>query len=258
MVTAAQVGTAWFHIRQLVRVMQSHVSEVDSEFFLPCIPGTRWEKCHHDEVFYDSFAYTMTDPVEQDISGLIAAWGSGDEQALDCLMPLVYAEVRRIARRHLGRGTPGNTLESAALANEAYLKLVRTGSVHCEGRLHFLALCSQIIRRILVDHARNRCYAKRGGGAIQVTLDEGVIAAGARPVDVLALDEALASLFEFDPRKARVVELRYFGGMSVEETAESLGISQETAKRDWKMAKTWLFGELTRIHIPSAADGRIA
>jgi len=150
MVTAAQVGTAWFHIRQLVRVMQSHVSEVDSEFFLPCIPGTRREKCHHDEVFYDSFAYTMTDPVAQDISGLIAAWGSGDEQALDCLMPLVYAEVRRIARRHLGRGTPGNTLESAALANEAYLKLVRTGSVHShvspivKGQRHHLPLNSRL------------------------------------------------------------------------------------------------------------------
>ncbi len=158
-------------------------------------------------------------------------------------MPLVYPEVRRIARRHLGRGTPGNTLESAALANEAYLKLVRAGSIHCESRLHFLALCSQIIRRILVDHARKRGYAKRGGGAIQVTLDEGVIAAETRPVDMLALDEALASLFEFDPRKARVVELRYFGGLSIEETAEILGISQETAKRDWKMAKAELLAK---------------
>jgi len=187
----------------------------------------------------------MTYPVARDISGLISAWGSGDEQALDCLIPLVYPEVRRIARRHLGRKMPGNTFESAALANEAYLKLVRAGRVDCENRTHFLALCSQIIRRILVDHARKHGYAKRGGGAIQVTLDEGVIATETRPVDVVALDEALASLFEFDPRKARVVELRYFGGLSVQETAEILGISQETAKRDWKMAKTWLFGKLT-------------
>jgi RNA polymerase sigma-70 factor (ECF subfamily) len=186
----------------------------------------------------------MTDPVPRDISRLIAAWGSGDEHALNSLMPLVYPELRRIARRQLGCRPPGQTLESAALANEAYLKLVRAGGVLCEDRLHFLALCSQIIRRILVDHARKRRYAKRGGGAIQVTLDEGVIAAGTRPVDVLALDEALASLFKFDPRKARVVELRYFGGMSVEETAEILRISQETAKRDWKMAKAWLFGKL--------------
>ncbi len=131
------------------------------------------------------------------------------------------------------------------MANEAYLKLVRAGGVRCESRVHFLALCSQIIRRILVDHARNRAYAKRGGGVVQIPLDEGVVAARARHVDVLALDEALASLFEFDPRKGRVVELRYFGGLSVAETAEFLGISPETAKRDWKMAKAWLFGELT-------------
>jgi RNA polymerase sigma-70 factor (ECF subfamily) len=181
----------------------------------------------------------------RDISGLIAAWGSGDEQALRSLMPLVYPELRRIARRHLGRCQAGHSLESAALANEAYLKLVRAGGVRCEGRVHFLALCSQMIRRILVDHARNRGYAKRGGGAVQISLDEGAVAAGARQVDVLALDEALASLFEFDPRKGRVVELRYFGGLSVAETAEVLGISPETAKRDWKLAKAWLFSELT-------------
>jgi len=187
----------------------------------------------------------MTVEGARDISELIAAWGSGDGQALHSLMPLVYPQLRRIARRHLARCQIGHTLESAALANEAYLKLVRAGGVRCESRVHFLALCSQIIRRILVDHARNRGYAKRGGGAVQIPLDEGVIAAKARQVDVLALDEALASLFEFDPRKGRVVELRYFGGLSVDETAEFLGISPETAKRDWKMAKAWLFGELT-------------
>jgi RNA polymerase sigma factor (TIGR02999 family) len=187
----------------------------------------------------------MTVEGPRDISELIAAWGSGDEQALHCLMPLVYPRLRRIARQHLARCQVRHTLESAALANEAYLKLVRAGGIRCESRVHFLALCSQIIRRILVDHARNRGYAKRGGGAMQVSLDEGVIAAKARQVDVLALDEALATLSEFDPRKGRVVELRYFGGLSVDETAEYLGISPETAKRDWKMAKAWLFGELT-------------
>jgi RNA polymerase sigma-70 factor (ECF subfamily) len=182
----------------------------------------------------------------RDISGLIAAWGNGDEQALSRLMPLVYPELRRIAKRHLGHRQPGHSLESAALANEAYLKMVRAGGVPCENRAHFLALCSQIIRRILVDHERNRGYAKRGGGAVQIWLDEGAVAAGTRKdVDVLVLDEALASLSEFDPRKGRVVELRYFGGLSVAETAEFLGISPETAKRDWKMAKAWLFGQLT-------------
>src|SRR5450432_785306 len=161
--------------------------------------------------FVQFFCVTFSDTMSgEDISGLIAAWGGGDEQALGSLIPLVYPELRRIARRHLGRQA-GHSLESAALANEAYLKLVRAGGVRCENRVHFLALCSQIIRRILVDHARNRGYAKRGGGAVQVPLDEGEIPARAREVDVLALDEALASLFEFDPRKGRVVELRYFG-----------------------------------------------
>jgi RNA polymerase sigma-70 factor (ECF subfamily) len=181
----------------------------------------------------------------RDISGLIAAWGEGDELALDRLLPLIYPELRRIARRHLVRCQAGHTLESAALANEAYLKLVRAGGVHCENRVHFLALCSQIIRRILVDHARTRGFAKRGGGTVQIPLDEAVIAAKGRQVDVLSLDEALASLSKIDPRKGRVVELRYFGGLSVEETAEIVGISPETAKRDWKMAKAWLFAELT-------------
>ena len=196
----------------------------------------------------------MTAESLRDISGLIAAWGSGDENALRSLMPLVYPELRRIARRRLGRCQASHSLESAALANEAYLKLVRAGGIRCEGRVHFLALCSQIIRRILVDHARNRGYAKRGGGAVQVTLDEGAVAAGARQVDVLALDEALASLFEFDRRKGRVVELRYFGGLSVAETAEVLKISPETAKRDWRVAKAWLFGELSGKKSPLAGN----
>ena len=181
----------------------------------------------------------------RNISGLIAAWGEGDEQALSRLMPLVYPELRRIARHHLGRRQAVHTLESAALANEAYLKLVRAGSVACESRVHFLALCSQIIRRILVDHARSRGYAKRGGNAEHVPLDHLLLGAQARGIELLALDEALEALSKIDARKGRVVELRYFGGLSVEETAEVLGISPETAKRDWKMAKAWLFGELT-------------
>ena len=160
-------------------------------------------------------------------------------------MSLVYPELRRIARQHLDRRQPGHTLESAALANEAYLKLVRAGSVRCESRVHFLALCSQIIRRIPVDHARNRGYAKRGGDAVRVPLDEALLGAEARGIEILALDEALESLSKIDSRKGRVVELRYFGGLSVEETAEILRISPETAKRDWKMAKAWLYGELT-------------
>jgi RNA polymerase sigma-70 factor (ECF subfamily) len=137
-------------------------------------------------------------------------------------------------------------LESAVLANEAYLKLVRAGRIRCENRVHFLALCSQIVRRLLVDHARKRGYVKRGGGTVQVSLDEGLLAGRTRQADVLALHDALASLSELDPRKARLVELRYFGGLRVAEAAEVLAISPETAKRDWKIAKAWLFGELTK------------
>jgi RNA polymerase sigma factor (TIGR02999 family) len=181
---------------------------------------------------------------QRDISGLIAAWGGGDEKALPGLMSAVYPELRRMARQQLGRHA-GRTLESAALANEAYLKLIRAGAIRCENRVHFLALCSQIIRRILVDHARSRGYAKRGGNAECVPLDEVIIGAQARGIDILALNEALDSLAGLDARKARVVELRYFGGMSVEETAKVLGITPVRVKRDWKSAKTWLYGVMT-------------
>jgi RNA polymerase sigma-70 factor (ECF subfamily) len=190
----------------------------------------------------------MTVDGPRDISGLIAAWGKGDEQARGSLVSLVYPELRRIARRHLGRRQPGHSLESAALANEAYLKLIRAGGVRCENRVHFLALCSQIIRRILVDHARKRGYAKRGGNAVRVPLDDVLAGARARGIEILALDGALESLSKVDGRKCRVVELRYFGGLNVEETAEVMGISPETVKRDWKMAKAWLFGALTGNH----------
>jgi RNA polymerase sigma-70 factor, ECF subfamily len=187
----------------------------------------------------------MTPKAPADISGLLAAWNNGDEEALGRLMPVVYPELRRIARRHLDRRPGGQTLESAALANEAYLKLVRAGCIRCENRVHFLALCAQIMRRILVDHARSRGYAKRGGNAQRVPLDDVLLMARARGIEMLALDEALQSLSEIDARKCRVVELRYFGGLSVEETAEVLGISAETAKRDWKMARIWLLAQIT-------------
>jgi RNA polymerase sigma factor (TIGR02999 family) len=180
-----------------------------------------------------------------DITGLLAAWSDGDADALDRLIDLVYPELRRIARRHLDRGHVDQSLESAALANEAYLKLVRAGGIRCENREHFLALCSQIIRRILVDHARSRRFAKRGGDALRVPLDEVLLAAQTHGIEVLALDEALDALGRIDGRKSRVVELRYFGGLSIEETAKVLGVSVDTAKRDWRMARAWLIAELT-------------
>lgn len=182
----------------------------------------------------------------QEISVLLAAWSKGDEEALKELVAAVYPEMRRIARQHLGRNAPDHTLQSAALANEAYLKLIRAGSIQCENRVHFYALCAQIIRRILVDHARKQQFAKRGGDAVRVPLEEALLGTRARGVEVLALHEALGSLSKIDPRKGRVVELRYFGGLSVEETAEYLEISPETVLRDWKMAKTWLFRELAK------------
>lgn len=203
-----------------------------------------------DELFCGRIWTGVTPERPQDISGLIAAWGNGDEAALSGLMSYLYPELRRVARQHLGRRNAGHSLESAAVANEAYLKLMRVGGIRCENRVHFLALCAQVIRRILVDHARNRGYAKRGGYAVRVPLDEVLLGAQARGIEVLALDEALESLSKIDGRKVRVVEMRYFGGLSVEETAEALEISPETVKRDWKMAKAWLLaalrGELDR------------
>ena len=183
------------------------------------------------------------DQKQHDITGMLAAWNGGDVEALDRLMGFVYPELRRIARQYLARRR-GVSLESAALANEAYLKLVHSGGIRCENRAHFLALCAQMIRRILVDHARRRGVAKRGGDALRVPLDEALVAAETRGIDMLAFDEALESLSRIDPRKARVVELRYFGGLSIEETAEVLNISADTAKRDWRMARAWLIAEL--------------
>jgi RNA polymerase sigma factor (TIGR02999 family) len=182
----------------------------------------------------------------QDISRLLAAWSDGDGAAIKDLMPMVYADLRRIARQYLGRRAADHTLQSAALANEAYLRLIRVRGIRCDNRSHFFALCAQMIRRILVDYARKHRYAKRGGDAVRVPLDEAVIGTRDRDVGVLALDEALRSLSEIDPRKARVVELRYFAGLTVEQTAEVLQISPETVLRDWRMARTWLFRELTR------------
>jgi RNA polymerase sigma factor (TIGR02999 family) len=180
------------------------------------------------------------------VSALVAAWGAGDEQALAPLMSILYPDLRRMARQLLRRGPPNHSLESAALANEAYLKLLRTGGIKCENRVHFLALCSQITRRILVDHARQRESLKRGGDVIRVPLEDGIVSPEADNVETLALHDALDVLAETDPRKARVVECRYFGGLTIEETAEALGISEETAKRDWRLAKAWLFNALAR------------
>jgi RNA polymerase sigma factor (TIGR02999 family) len=183
---------------------------------------------------------------QQDITGLLAAWNRGDEKALGDVIPLVYGDLRMIARRHLGRAAAQN-VQSGTLAHEAYLKLVQARGIRCNNRAHFFALCSQMIRRILVDHARKNRTAKRGQGLPQISLDEALLGTRARGVQVEALDDALNALSKIDPRKCRVVELRFFGGLSLEETAEVLEISEETVTRDWRAAKAWLFRELTRM-----------
>ena len=179
-----------------------------------------------------------------DITGMLAAWSKGDEEALNQVLPLVYDDLRLIARKHLGRFKE-QSVQSGTLAHEAYIKLVHARGIRCNNRAHFFALCAQMIRRILVDHVRKHRSAKRGEG-LQVPLDEAVLGSKARGVEVEALDEALTALSAIDRRKGRVVELRFFGGLTIEETAEVLEISEETVTRDWKVAKTWLFRELTR------------
>lgn len=179
----------------------------------------------------------------KDVSRLLAAWSDGDQQAFEELTSFLYPEIRKIARQRL-RQAPQPTLESAAVANEAYLRLIQAQGIQCESRLMFFALCAQVIRRIIGEYARSRRYVKRGGSAVRVPLDEEALGAPAREFELLALDEALDSLSKIDPRKGRLVELHCFGGLTVDESAEILEISPETAKRDWKLAKAWLRREL--------------
>jgi RNA polymerase sigma factor (TIGR02999 family) len=198
----------------------------------------------------------MANRAQPDITGMLAAWKDGEAGSLNRLMELVYPDLRRIAHRQLGRWRPGESLESAALANEAYLKLVRAGGIRCQDRTHFLALCAQIMRRIVVDHARRHRFAKHGGNALTVALDDALLTAQARGIEVLALDEALDALARIDRRKSRVVELRYFGGLNIVETAEVLGVSADTVKRDWRMARAWLYAELAGERPSSLVETR--
>jgi len=186
----------------------------------------------------------MPQPSPHEVSRLLRAWSSGDEAALQTLIPLVYEELHRIARRYMGREREGHTLQTSALVNEAYLRLVDWKNVEWQNRAHFFAVSAQMMRRILVDFARDRRYLKRGGGALQVSLAEAAGMTSQRGTDLVALDDALNSLAVMDKRKSQVVELRFFGGLSVEETAEVLKVSPETIMRDWRLAKVWLLREL--------------
>jgi RNA polymerase sigma factor (TIGR02999 family) len=179
-----------------------------------------------------------------DVTQLLQAWNAGDRGALARLLPLVYAELRRVARNYLRREAPGQTLQPTALVNEAYLRLVQIRQITWQDRAHFFAMCSRLMRQILVDAARARRFAKRGGGVMRLTFDEELFPADAPVPAIVALDDALKALEQSDPRKCRVVELRFFAGLSVEETAVVLDVSTDTVSRDWKFAKSWLFREL--------------
>ncbi len=182
----------------------------------------------------------------QGVTGLLRAWAGGDQKALERLVPLVDTGLRRIARRYLQARRPHVNLQTTSLLNEAYLPLMDAKGVSCQDRVHFFALCARIIRGFLVDHARARGAARRDGGLAPVSLKETAVALRERSSDLVAVDEALKRLEEIDARRSRVVELRFFGGLSVEETAESMGISPETVKRDWRVAKLWLMKELSQ------------
>ena len=186
----------------------------------------------------------MPEPNPHEVTQLLLAWSAGDKAALDRLMPLVYSELRRLAKSYMRRERAGQTMQTTALIHEAYLRLIDTNQVRLENRGHFFAAAARLMRQVLVDIAREHSSRKRGGAAIQVSLDEAMVVSKQRDEGLLALDEALSALAQVDPRKSRMVELRFFGGLSVEETAETLSVSVETVHRDWRLAKSWLLRRL--------------
>jgi RNA polymerase sigma factor (TIGR02999 family) len=187
----------------------------------------------------------MAEPPKFEVTALLQAWRAGDQNALEKLTPFVYDELRRTAHRYMARERTGHTLQTTALVNEVYLRLVKVSDVNWQNRAHFFAVCARMMRHILTDIARTRGYLKRGGNAGRVPLDEAAHWGCGSPADIVALDDALKDLARFDERKSRVVEMRFFGGLSVEESAEVLRVSAETVLRDWKLAKAWLLIELS-------------
>jgi RNA polymerase sigma factor (TIGR02999 family) len=188
----------------------------------------------------------MKTPPPNEITERLIAWGAGDRAALDQLIPVVYQELRRMAGNYLRQENPGHTLQPTALVHEAWLRLIDQARVNWRNRAQFFGVAAQMMRRILVDHAKAKHREKRGGEAVKLSLDEAINLSQERAADLLALDDALYELTRVDKRKGRVVELRYFGGFSVEETAQILGVSPETVMRDWKMAKAWLYQQIRR------------
>jgi len=189
---------------------------------------------------------TRSTPSPHKVTELLIAWGNGSQDALEQLFPLVYEELRRLAHRHMRRERPGHSLQTTAVAHEAYLRLIDQKHVQWQNRAHFFAIAAQMMRRILITHAQSHAYAKRGGGALKVSLDEAAILSKERAGELIALDEALTGLTAIDPRRSKVVELRFFGGLSNEEIAEVLKVSPNTVIRDWNVAKAWLYREMSK------------
>ena len=192
------------------------------------------------------------------VTDLLVAWGRGDEQALDRLTPFVYDELRRLARSYLRRERPDHTLQPTALVHEAYVRLMDLGKLDWQNRAHFLGVAARLMRQILVDHARSRRAAKRGSGGEKLSLDLAVAQPEEREVDLLAVDEALSSLARLDPEQSRIVELRFFGGLTIEETAEVLGVSPSTAKREWRLARAWLYRRMKTADTGESDNARPA
>ena len=188
----------------------------------------------------------MTTPAPKDVTELLVDWSNGDQQALNKLIPLVYDELHRLASRYLRRERPDHTLQTTALVHEAYIRLVREKNGNWQNRVHFFAVASQLMRHILVDYARSHNASKRGGDYARLSFDERLIVSKEKSADLMALDEALNCLAAIDPQQSRVVELRVFGGLTVEETAEALGLSPRTVKREWSMAKAWLHRQIRK------------
>ena len=188
----------------------------------------------------------MCEPSGTNVTQLLRSWGSGNKEAFDQLIPIVYDELHRLAHIYIARERAEILLDTTALINEAYMRLVDLNELEWQDRSHFYAVSARQMRRILVDYARKRAAKKRGGKVLRVTLDESLLGDGGQDVDLLHLDEALATLSTFDERKSQVVEMRFFGGMSVEETATALSVSKDTVLRDWRLAKSWLLREMSR------------
>jgi RNA polymerase sigma factor (TIGR02999 family) len=192
----------------------------------------------------------MAEPPVHEVTDLLRAWSEGDESALKKLVPIVHDELHRLARVYMANERPGHTLQATALVNEAYLRLLDVGQINWQNRAQFMGVCAQLMRRILVDFARRRKSKKRGGENIQLSLEEGLIVSKDRAAELLALDDALSAFAAMDARRSRVVELRFFGGLSVEETAEVVKVSPDTVMHDWKLAKAWLAREMSGQNDP--------